>query len=192
MNLVRKLYNIFRPIVLWISKVRMPYTKKQVIGADYYNFRDMIKPGAILLSTTHGEFSNLLNPSEYKHGALYIGGDKVKYVIEATLKGVHLTTLASFLLTKDSVAVYGVNATNEDIREMVKCSRKYIGIKYDDYFKAGAEKLYCFELLSLLVEKYTDIKEVKARKFLNEYVYTSESFTDDEDSFRLILDMGAK
>jgi len=72
------LLKILKPIVIWISHKHFPWTHKKITGDHYYKWRDKITPGCVILSSTNGELSNLINPSDIKHGALYTGGRQNK------------------------------------------------------------------------------------------------------------------
>jgi hypothetical protein len=58
----------------WADKrFTIPYTIKKINGDHYYKWRDLVKAGTVFLANTDGVGSNLMNPSPYKHGAIYYG-----------------------------------------------------------------------------------------------------------------------
>lgn len=62
------------PIVAWIDKIfTVPYSIKKITGSHYYLWRDRIDKGMVFLTNTNGAGSNLINPSEINHSAIYFG-----------------------------------------------------------------------------------------------------------------------
>lgn len=58
----------------WFDRTfTIPHSIKMVTGSHYYLWRDDIKKGHIFLTNIKGVGSNLINPSPYKHGAIYFG-----------------------------------------------------------------------------------------------------------------------
>jgi hypothetical protein len=115
-----------------LSKLHLPFIVKKVTGEDYYLMRDELLPGDIILCTTKGWFLNWANPSEYKHGALYIGGNKIKYVLEATSKGVIKTNLVDCLLSRDRFIVKRKkDITDEERQLVVEKAVRLEGLEYD-------------------------------------------------------------
>lgn len=180
---------IARPIIKIIGKLHMPYTHKKFRGTDYYEIRDKITPGDIILTTTRGEASNILNNSNPRHSAIYVGGNTVKYVVESLGKGVIKTDLVSFLLTKDDVVilrprnvskVHRINACNH--------ARTLLGLPYDLEFEVGDEEYYCFELV---MESYKH--SLPERKFaysmiLGMKTYTAQDILRDTDNWEIYFD----
>ena len=63
-----------KPVVDWFDKTfTLESSMKKVTGDHYYQWRDLIKPGMVFLTNINGVGSNLINPSELKHGAIYFG-----------------------------------------------------------------------------------------------------------------------
>jgi uncharacterized protein YycO len=168
--------------------MRFPFSKKRITGKEYYEIRDNIDPGAVLLTSTCGELSNFINPSEWKHGGLYIGGDKVKWVIEATGKGVIVTDLVTFMLQKDKIAVYEPSGFTKDQKlQVAEESKKHIGQEYDYAFKVNNDKYYCFEFIAVMFEEYSSLKELNKYEFLDYDIYDSRTFSEDPTRFRNVV-----
>jgi len=51
----------------------MPFSKKKITGDHYFVWRDQISKGHVFLANTNGVGTNLINPAELKHGAIYYG-----------------------------------------------------------------------------------------------------------------------
>ena len=69
-----KLFWKMKPLMDWIDKTfTIPFSVKKITGDHYYEWRDTIRPGTIFLSNTKGVGSNLINPAEFKHSAIYFG-----------------------------------------------------------------------------------------------------------------------
>ncbi len=188
--MIREIVIWLQPLIEWFAKIRIPYSKKRITGKEYYKMRDEIKPGAVLLTSVCGELSNLINPSDYKHGAVYVGGDKVKYVIEATSKGVIKTDLVTFMLTKDKIRVYDPLLSTEMRQMAVSAAPYHIGTPYDFAFDLKNERFYCFEFIANLFETYSEMKGLKKSCFLGYDVYDSSVITDDPKNFNLRYSWG--
>lgn len=182
-----------KPIIIAIGKCHMPYSRKQVTGLDYYRHRENILPGDCLLTKTGGELSNVVNPEDIKHAALYVGdvhGDGVRYVIEATSKGVKYTDLVTFMTTKDLVICCRPNFLDTSSRnEVGYFAKDYLGKPYDYTFTKGSTAFYCFELVAKVYEDmglgaHLSMKEVVKNKSIYscDTFYGSSSFTNIFDT----------
>jgi hypothetical protein len=186
----RWLLKLIKPIVIWIGNKHLPFTRKEITGDHYYSWRDKIDPGCVLLSMTHGEFSNVINPSEVEHGGLYIGGDKIKYVIEALGKGVVRNNLVKFMTTKDIfVVVKPKFGKPEQIQSVIEVAKKFEGTPYDYLFDKGDKSLYCFELVILSYLSEFPEKQFKYREIVKgKRIWDSSTFLDDAANWEVIID----
>lgn len=186
-NFVVWLLELIRPIVKKIGAIHIPFSRKKVTGVHYYAYRDQIFPGTILLSSTNGEFSNILNPMKIKHGGIYIGMfNNIGYVLEATGKGVYLKDLVTFMTTKD--LVMGLNPKIEvnetDLRSKID---KYLGASYDYQFSSDNKSYYCYELIAKIYNDIYPNIEIKMQETLFKHmVYGPESFLQNEH-FELVF-----
>ena len=63
-----------QPVITFINRAfTIPFSVKKITGGHYYIWRDRIKKGTIFITDTYGEGSNLINPSDGNHGAIYYG-----------------------------------------------------------------------------------------------------------------------
>ena len=186
-KLVTKLY----PLIRWISTIHFPFTKKKVTGVQYFYWLQLLKPGDIFLTSTRGEFSNWINPSQFKHGAIYYGFDvdMIPSVYEATKKGVHYIDLVSFLTSKDRIIILRNKGMRvEDEIYFLEFFEDVDGLPYDDQFSTANKKYYCFELLAKALEYSIDKYEAPMEKIFGSLVYTSDSFLKDKDNWEIIVD----
>ena len=187
---------LVRPFIILWGKMHFPFTHKKINGQFYYQVRDLIQVGTVLLTSTRGEFSNLFNPSKPKHGAIYIGRDSngVAWVTEAVGKGVVKTDLVTFLLTKDEVVLVKPKfLTEADKYRIYNISHNYIGRPYDYLFKKGAEALYCFENIVLVYNSLRPEISFKCKEVaLKKRIYDSDTFLKDDDLFQVMLDSRGK
>jgi hypothetical protein len=73
-TLIEKVLLFLEPVVKLVDKVfTIKASIKKINGDHYYLWRDKILPGAVFLTNTNGAGSNLINPSEINHGAIYFG-----------------------------------------------------------------------------------------------------------------------
>ena len=158
----KKLFNFFRPyflilirpLIIYLGKLKMPYTSKTHVLRHFYYIVKTIKPGDTILSISRGHFSNLLlsivNRGFYKHSAIYIGVEnEIPMVVEAISEGVVKKSLIHFLADKDEVAFIRPNpniADSETIYLSNKWLEKQIGKPYDYNFSFNNEDFYCIEL----------------------------------------------
>jgi len=180
-----------KPFVAWFGKFHVPFSHKRVTGKHYYKLRDQIEIGTVMLTSTRGEFSNLINPEKIKHAAIYIGMiDDIGYVLEATGKGVIKTDLVTFLTTKDLVLGYEPKYLTENDKAFLPLeAQRFIGIPYDYLFQNSKKAMYCFEAVvhtlqsvrpNVLIKHYEVVKGKK--------IYSYRSFYDDTEKFEKIFD----
>lgn len=190
------LYNIvldfLKPFVIFIGKFGLP--KRKITGEHYYNWRDDIKPGTVLLTKTNYELSNLINPTEIKHAGIYVGNmgsGKVCYVLEAVGKGVVLTDLVSFLTSKDLVVgcrpkfIRSEDTFNYSLHE---AARLYNGKPYDYLFNKDKKAFYCFELAATCLKYvYSELQLNCTEIIKGKRIYDENTFLDPQ-FFEIIFD----
>lgn len=188
-TLKKILLRIVTPIVKTLGKFYMPYSHKKFKGKDYYEIRDSIAVGVGILTTTRGEVSNILNSSRPKHGALYVGGEVVKYVVEALGSGVAKTDLVSFLMAKDDVIIIRPKfATASEMETVARYAHVLIGKPYDFSFDPDNEAYYCFELLINAYQHHFPGVKFKSREVLGVQTYVAQDILADTDNWEIIYD----
>lgn len=190
MNIWNWFLKAIRPLVIWWGGLHFPWTHKKITGDQYYLWRDLISPGCVLLTRTKGEFSNFINPSPVPHGALYTGGDRIKYVIEALGKGVVYNNLVTFMTTKDVFIIVRPKFGNSDqLAGVCQAAEVYQGKPYDYLFEKGDEAFYCFELV---IKAFNDIfpnKIFKCKEIVKgKRIYDADTFLDDPENWEVVLD----
>jgi len=191
MKLLRDLVlSIVRPMLKFIGKIHLPFTRRKFTGMDYYNIRDTILPGDILLTSTRGEPTNLFNASEPNHGAIYVGGEgKCKYVIEALGQGVVKTDLVSFLMSKDDVVILRPLPDNKVVRvKACRFANEMIGKEYDYLFETGDDSYYCFELIIRAYQYACPSKNFSYSYTLREITYTAQDILRDTYYWEIYFD----
>lgn len=184
--------NLIKPVIIYLGSLHSPWSRKKITGKFYYKVRDIIEPGTVLLTTTYGEFSNLLNPLDIKHAAIYIGRDSkgICYVTEAVGSGVILTDLVSFLLTKD--VVIGVKPKFLAVKDkglLFEEAKKFIGIPYDFSFKIGNKALYCFENVIAVFKALRPELDYKRNDIVKgKSIYDHNTFLSDKYLFTVLFD----
>ena len=189
-SVYRFFLKLIKPFVIWMGKIHMPWSVKEITGDHYYRYRDQIKSGSILLATTRGFLSNLFNPSGIEHGAMYVGGDDIKYITEALGNGVQKNNLVGFMLTKDIIVhvrpKFGNAAQHKKVCEEMN---KLIGSGYDFEFESGDKEYYCFEAIIHAYKQIFPDKEFKKVEIVKgKFIYDSTTFTDDPDLWEIIVD----
>jgi len=179
------LLTLLTPIVFLMGKIGLPHRK--ITGDHYFKYRDSINVGDVFLTSTDWELSNIINRGEFKHGAVYVGnvfGDEIRYVLESTFKGVVLTNLVDFLLSKDIVVVAEFkalqkrNITKEQIQN---AALKLKGIQYDFKFKDSGKALYCFELCAVFYKLILPELQLQPREIIRgKKIYDAKTLLDKE------------
>jgi len=83
MHFITKVFWAFRPIVKFIDKAfTAPFSVKKITGDHYYLWRDQIQSGMVFLTNIRGSGSNLINPSDFNHSAIYFGKGLKSAIIE--------------------------------------------------------------------------------------------------------------
>jgi hypothetical protein len=191
MNLIWDfILKMLAPIVAFIGKIYAPFSKKKITGDEYYLWRDLIRPGYVLLTSTKGQLSNLINPSELNHGGIYTGGDKIKYVAEALGSGVKVNNLVKFMTSVDVIVIIKPKFGNHQQHKMAgESALKYIGLPYDYIFKKGDDAFYCFELIAKAYNDVMPDKMLKCKEIVKgKRIYDSETFTKDSDNWEIVMD----
>lgn len=70
---LEKLVDLSTPFVKWWGHLHLPFTHKKITGKIMYAHLPSFEKGDIFLTRTYGEFSNIINPSVIKHGAIFFG-----------------------------------------------------------------------------------------------------------------------
>jgi len=151
-NLKRKILKIVWPISKWIGKQHFPFTHKKITGRDYFDLKDKLERGMVLLTKTRGQMTNWFIPSYWTHSALYLGKG---LVVEAVADGVVATDLVTFMTSKDYIAVYE-SKTFSDYEKLMAAmwAMDKIGRPYDYFFQSKDEAFYCIELI---IEAYKSV-----------------------------------
>jgi len=192
-----KLLQFIKPVLRYLGKLYLPYTVKKVTGREYFEIRDIIEPGDIILSSTHGQISNLLNPAEWSHAAIYCGLQKnsVGYVLEAVGRGVVKTDIITHILSKDEIAVIKAKQLSKYKRAKIRSEAidLYEGTDYDFLFLPGAKALYCYELCVEILRQYCPALDMKMEdKFLGHEYYGYKTFINNTDDFELVFNTRGK
>ena len=132
----------------FIAKFNMPFINKRMSSRDYRDIQSQLQSGFIMLSSIHGELSNVFIPGDYGHAVIV----KDKFtVIEATTKGVVETDLIDFVMTKDSIVLLKpLFATSEERAFATAIAMEQIGKPYDYgmvFSESNIKAFYCSELV---------------------------------------------
>lgn len=145
MEFVRELIvRFFKPFFVWVGKQHLPYSKKRLKYEEVQLVLQHIRPGDVVLAKTLGELTNWFIPGPYKHGSMYCGNNTI---VEAIGKGVTLTNIIDFIMTKDYITVVRpVFCTELDAELAARWALEQQGKPYDYEFKSNNKSFYCFEL----------------------------------------------
>lgn len=179
--------NLVTPFIKLVGKLYAPFSRKKISGKHYYEWRDNITIGTVLLTKTRGELSNLINPTKLKHAGIYVGEinyDGICYVAEATGKGVVLTDLVTFLTTKDIVVGCAPTFIRPDgmfEKTLQNITLRFVGTPYDYLFSKGDKALYCFELAATSLKSVYPELQLKCKEIIKgKRIYDGNTFLDDD------------
>ena len=183
----RLFLDITSRVARFVGKIHMPYSRKKLSSKHVRELEQILKPGMILLSHTRGEFSNYFIPGFWAHVAIV---DDNHDVIEAVAKGVVMTDLIDFVMTKDAVMVVDALFIHEDQRmAVVEEARKHLGKPYDfELVQSNIEKFYCSELAYLSLKAASGELPFTLRKTLGRYTITPQDFENAKAKFDTIYD----
>lgn len=184
------LLTLLKPLIFIMGKIGLPHRK--ITGKHYFKYRDSIEIGTVLLTRTDWELSNLTNPCELKHAAIYVGnifGDEIKYVFEETGEGAILTDLVTFMLGKDIVVGCSFKHRKEILQaELQKTVLRFKGTPYDYLFDRGVKSMYCFELAAMCLQDIFPSLKLKVREILKgKQIFDHNTFLDSE-FFEIVFD----
>ena len=140
------LARVIKPITKWVGKVHAPWTHKKISWYDASFIAEIMMPGDVLLSATHGELTYILTPGEWKHAGIV---DNDRMIVEAVGRGVVCTPIHSFCLSKDRLLLLRpVFCEPQQARRAASLAKSCIGMPYDYDFNTGNGAFYCSELVT--------------------------------------------
>ncbi|ASK51261.1 NLPc/P60 superfamily protein [Eptesipox virus] len=146
--------------------------------------------GSIIFINYIFSLTEIFNPSEIKHAAIYYGNnhntinilnnnnDDDYVAVEATFKnGVRCVPLSELLSEAVNVKVYSLkgNLSTERMTFAAEYAFKYLGIPYG----FGSKSLYCFKLVA---DCYNAVHvNIPTYNILGKHIVLSQSFTKNND-----------
>lgn len=187
------LLTLLKPLIVFIGKIGLP--KRKITGEHYYRWRDDIEVGTVLLTKTNYELSNIINPTEIKHGGLYVGdinNNGICYVLEALGQGVVLTDLVTFMTGKDIIVACKPKFVRRDLNGFIysiqSSARRIVGKSYDYLFNADGKAFYCFEAVAHCFKSVYSELQFKSKEIVKgKRIYDENTFLD-EDFFEIVFD----
>jgi len=162
-------YKIWAKFLAFFSHIKIhPYPFWLIIepntfkikGHDYYEVRDLIKPGDIVLRGFDKYLDGYFIPGKFSHASFYVGGDK-EQIIHAMTPNVQYTDLATFMRA-DRIIVLRVALTEDQIKEAIERAKSKLGAPYDYDFVFEKEdkpgRLFsCSELVYYIMKPFNEI-----------------------------------
>jgi len=156
----------------------------EIKGKSYYDVRELIQPGDIVLRGFKKYLDGYFIPGEFSHAGFYIGGEK-EQIIHSMTPEVQYTDLVTFMRA-DAFVVLRFPLTKQQIQETITRAESKLGTPYDYDFvfekEDNPERFFsCSELVYYIMKPFKDItgwnlKEMK--KFGG--LYKSEVFLPDD------------
>lgn len=126
--LKRRYYDLVSTLAFYIAKacgpVHAPWTKKRLDYSVVEEMLQVLQPGDILLTRTHGELTTIAIPGFYKHTAIYMGAGRI---IEAISPKAKIGYLANLVLRTDNIAARRMNnITDEEVKLLSAKAKSYV------------------------------------------------------------------
>lgn len=196
----RILFCALHPLLRWVSGKHIPYTHKWVTGVDYYELKDLLKPGHIFLTRIRGELTTLIIPGHFSHAAIYTPNNTHKIpesVTEAEGVGVINTDLVTFLTSKDEVLVLEPVVPEDKKQRIMELAAQtaycQLGKPYDFDFlfqQSTQQAFYCSELVwwsyAVACAAYDAPCPFVAKDELGEPTVSPQNIADDKIHFKVI------
>jgi len=157
-------YEIQSAILKWFSHIKVyptPMfitfgpTSYKLKGHDYYDVRDHIRPGDVLLRGYDNYLDGFFIPGKYSHAAIYVGDESI---IHAMTPAVQYTDLVTFMRC-DRLAIIRPNTNHQHCLDAVDRAISLVGVPYDydfDFTNQGDKRFSCSELIYKCYEDYAD------------------------------------
>ena len=186
-----------RNFLTFLGKIHVPFSHKKVTSDDYYFIRDNLLPGTILVTSTYGEFTNILIKGSWHHAAIVGNWKKYDvehpYVVEAVGTGVRRRDLIDFCMSKDRIAaVYplflDITKRDEYMLQASENAERLIGSNYDFDFTPINSKYYCSELCWQTYQRavgYEKMPPMQKTRFFTAIV-TPEFFIESKEYWKKI------
>ena len=181
--MIKWILKLVKPFVIWLGHQRLKLKVSKFDVLDLAQLRMHIKPGDILLTTTWGESSNLLNWGTWKHALMYIGDDKV---IEAVGAGVIFNTIDKVTVGKYRVLALTSKVHRQtQIHQAIKNMRSRVGREYDYSFNLNNDADYCSESIWLSYTQAAPIK-LKYQTIGDLHIVKPNHFKEDKDVWQIV------
>jgi len=145
--------NFFLPISKFISLVHAPFSRKKIYSKHIESIKEHLKPGAVLVTNTEGQLSNLFIDGNYSHAA--ICSVKEGIIIEAKTTGVMRNNILDFMISKDQIVVLHPTFCDEDgMKFAALMCESAVGSEYDFLFDPANKAFYCSELVQFGYNKF--------------------------------------
>ena len=134
------------PFIIIINNINWRFGRHYLCGVNSYKqIQDLIDPGMVVLTRKEHELSNFFIPGYWTHAAM-IASDE--YIVEATSKGVHRSTIKEFLtIVDDFVLLKPAFCTDQLMVRASKYAINAVGNPYNFSFRHGNNAFYCSELV---------------------------------------------
>lgn len=153
-------------------------------GRHYYELRDLIQPGDIVLRAYRNYLDGYFIPGKYSHASLYVGEEKdtgIEQIIHAMTPNVQWIDLASFMRC-DRICVIRPEVSLEDKQTAIARAKAMLGRPYDYDFEFELDgdidadperKFSCSELVYFAYDK--NIAELKWSVKKKNYLFFTKS-----------------
>lgn len=187
--MIKWLMKLIAPLIKLIGKIHAPWSHKQITGKHYYQMRQSLMPGCLILTNTYGELSNLINIGDWNHTAMYIGGGDVKYIVDATGGGTQIRDLVSFLTALDEFCVLKAKKIpGQKLSIIIDSIKSKVGSKYDYNFGTGNDKYYCSELVYDCINGVCPEIDLSFTKIGDNKVIQPDHFYNDSNNWEVVYD----
>jgi len=181
---IKWILKLVKPFVIWLGHQRLKLKVSKFDVLDLAQLRMHIKPGDILLTTTWGESSNLLNWGTWKHALMYIGDDTI---IEAVGEGVIENTLEKVTVGKYRVlALTSKVHTRLEVHDAIENMKGRLGRSYDYDFNPDNDSDYCSESIWFSYMDSNPQIKLKRQVLAGLHIVKPNHFKEDKDVWQIV------
>ena len=141
--MIKYILKILTPLIWLIGKINLPFKISNFSENELAELKSVLEPGDIILTTTWGAFSNLINWGTWKHATMCTE----KYLVAEFVdpKGQEVSLEHVVMGKYRVIALRSKKHSKKDISQAVANMRSRLHHKYDYLISLDKNKDYCSE-----------------------------------------------
>jgi uncharacterized protein YycO len=175
---------VLKPLLIWLGQQRLLIKYAKVKPHHILEMIDTLQEGDVILTTTWGEFSNIVNWGTFKHAIMYTGANTIIHSIgTGTVKG----NFTKEIKKKYRVIVLRSKVhTKEEIIKAVDNMRGRVGNAYDYAFNPDNSEDYCSESIFKSYTEAAPQHKLKCEEVAGLHIIKPGHFKEDTGNWATI------